>query len=125
MDLIMTWYTNSQEETQYTVDVINKSLPWTITWLGDNATVDIKTVYDNNGKKTTETAISIAMKKKMENGRSQKPGVNNIIYDHFFRISKRTGDTGAALSFYQPQGNIDHADTGKCVCPDFCGIISF
>jgi hypothetical protein len=29
--------------------------------------VEVKTVYDNNGKKTTETAISIAMKK--ENGK--------------------------------------------------------
>jgi len=61
------WYTNSQEETQYLVDEINKSLPWIITWSGDHASVDIKTVYDNNGKKTTETAISIAMKK--ENGK--------------------------------------------------------
>ena len=61
------WYTNSQEETQYLVDEINKSLPWAISWSGDNASVDVKTVYDNNGKKTTETAISIAMKK--ENGK--------------------------------------------------------
>ena len=61
------WYTNSQEETQYLVDEINQSLPWVITWSGDHASVDVKTAYDNNGKKTTETAITIIMKK--ENGK--------------------------------------------------------
>ena len=61
------WYTNSQEETQYLVDEVNKSLPWTITWAGDNALVDVKAEYNNNGKKTTETAITIVMKK--ENGK--------------------------------------------------------
>jgi hypothetical protein len=61
------WYTNSQEETQYLVDEINKSLPWTITWSDDNALVDVKAEYDNNGKKTTATAITIVMKK--ENGK--------------------------------------------------------
>ncbi len=60
------WITNSQEDTQYLVDEINKSLPWTITWSGDHATVDVKTEYDNNGEKTTGTAITIVMKK--ENG---------------------------------------------------------
>ena len=61
------WITNSQEDTQYLVDEINKSLPWTITWSGDNALVDVKAAYNNNGKKTTETAITIVMKK--ENGK--------------------------------------------------------
>lgn len=61
------WYTNSQEETQYLVDEVNKSLPWTITYADDHARVEVKAAYDNNGKKTTETAIIIVMKK--ENGK--------------------------------------------------------
>jgi hypothetical protein len=61
------WYTNSQEDPQYLVDEINKSLPWDSKRAGDHARVDIKTAYDDNGKKTTETAITIIMKK--ENGK--------------------------------------------------------
>jgi hypothetical protein len=61
------WYTNSQEETQYLVDEVNKSLPWNIRWSGDNAMVEVTGEYTNDGKKTTGTAITIAMKK--ENGK--------------------------------------------------------
>ena len=61
------WYTNSQEETQYLVDEVNKSLPWIIRMSGDYASVDVKGEYTNDGKKTTETVITIVMKK--ENGK--------------------------------------------------------
>jgi hypothetical protein len=61
------WYTNSQEDTKYLLDEINKSLPWLISWSGDKAIVDVKGEYNNNGKKTTETVITIVMKK--ENGK--------------------------------------------------------
>jgi hypothetical protein len=61
------WYTNSQEETQYLVDEVNKSLPWVITRSGDHAMVEVKGEYENNGKKSTGTAITIVMKK--ENGK--------------------------------------------------------
>lgn len=61
------WFTNSQEDTKYLLDEINKSLPWIITITGDKATVDVKGEYNNDGEKKTETAITIQMKK--ENGK--------------------------------------------------------
>jgi hypothetical protein len=60
------WYTNSQEEPQYLVDEINKAKAWPITWSGDHARVDVKGDYDNNGKKTEETVITVTLRK--ENG---------------------------------------------------------
>lgn len=61
------WFTNSQEDTKYLLDEINKSLPWAITITGDKATVDVKGEYNNDGEKKTETTITIQMKK--ENGK--------------------------------------------------------
>jgi hypothetical protein len=60
------WYTNSQEDTQYLLDEINKQLPWNIKWSGDEATVDVQGEFADNGTKKASTVITIIMKK--ENG---------------------------------------------------------
>lgn len=60
------WYTNSQEDAQYSVDEINKPTAWLITRSGDYATVEVKGWYDNNGKKALTAFITLTMKK--ENG---------------------------------------------------------
>ena len=69
------WYTNSQEDAGYLVSEINKPLPWIFIWSGDYATVNAEGEYDNNGKKTTETAITIVMKK--ENGQWKIAKIGN------------------------------------------------
>ena len=60
------WYTNSQEDPQYLLDEINKNKPWTITIEGENAFVEVKGEFDNNGKKELSTFVTLYMKK--ENG---------------------------------------------------------
>lgn len=65
------WYTNSQEDTKYTTDEINKPLGWDITVNGDYANVGVKGVvisYENgNEKKKEEVILKLQMKK--ENGK--------------------------------------------------------
>lgn len=58
------WYTNSQEETAYLVNEVNKSLYWPVKWSGEYATVTIMGEYDNNGKKQAASFVTILMKKE-------------------------------------------------------------
>jgi hypothetical protein len=60
------WYTNSQEDPQYLLDELNKSSNWIYTINGNNAMVDIKNKWMDNGKETESTLIRIDMAK--ENG---------------------------------------------------------
>lgn len=58
------WYTNSQDDAIYLVDEINKNKPWPISINGDTAFVEIKGEFDDNGKKTASTVLSLYMKKE-------------------------------------------------------------
>lgn len=58
------WYTNSQDDAIYLVDEINKNKPWPISINGDTAFVEIKGDFDDNGKKTASTVLSLYMKKE-------------------------------------------------------------
>lgn len=58
------WYTNSQEDPQYLLDEMNKSGNWMTKVNGDDAIVDIKGTYDDNGMKTETTVLKLAMKKE-------------------------------------------------------------
>ncbi len=60
------WYTNSQEDPQYLLDEINKNKPWPINIEGENAFVEVKGEFENNGKKELSTFVTLYMKK--ENG---------------------------------------------------------
>jgi len=60
------WYTNSQEDPQYLLDELKKSKRWVIKVDGDNATADIKGMYNDNGTQIENTVIKLGMKK--ENG---------------------------------------------------------
>lgn len=60
------WYTNSQEDPQYTLDEIKKSDKWIYNIKGDEATVEIKGSYNDNGKQTETTVLKLLMAR--ENG---------------------------------------------------------
>jgi len=40
-----------------------------------------------------------------------------------FYLRQAKSDTGAALSFYYPQGDQDHDDPGECICPAVCHFV--
>ena len=58
------WYTNTQEDPQYTLDEINKARQWMIKVNGDNATTEVKGTFDDNGKQTEMTVLKLALKKE-------------------------------------------------------------
>ncbi|MCY7309755.1 MAG: hypothetical protein LH619_03165 [Chitinophagaceae bacterium] len=58
------WYTNTQEDPQYTLDEMNKAKQWIINVNGDNATTEVKGTFDDNGKQTEMTVIKLALKKE-------------------------------------------------------------
>ncbi|MBK7560929.1 MAG: hypothetical protein IPI68_05295 [Chitinophagaceae bacterium] len=69
------WYTNSQEDSQYLIDEMNKATSWLITRTGDYAKVDVKGNFENNGKKEETTIITITM--KPENGQWKIAKIGN------------------------------------------------
>lgn len=69
------WYTNSQEDAQYTVDEINKAKQWIIAVNGDDAIVDIKGTYTDNGEQKSSTVLKLAMKKENGNWKIAKIGM--------------------------------------------------
>ncbi len=58
------WYTNSQEDPQYTVDEMNKSKQWIINVTGDNAVVNIRSYYNDNGKDIESMNLKLSIKKE-------------------------------------------------------------
>lgn len=58
------WYTNTQEDPQYTLDEMNKAKQWIINVNGDNATTEVKGTFDDNGKQTEMTVIKLVLKKE-------------------------------------------------------------
>lgn len=61
------WFTNSQEDSKYLLEQIQKPLPWNITRNGDEAIVEIKGSFkDDKGVEQTNTVQVLRMKK--ENG---------------------------------------------------------
>ncbi len=58
------WYTNTQEDPQYTLDEMNKAKQWIINVNGDNATTEVKGTFDDNGKQTEMTVIKFVLKKE-------------------------------------------------------------
>ncbi|MCX6317875.1 MAG: hypothetical protein NTW29_11330 [Bacteroidetes bacterium] len=58
------WYTNSQEDPVYTLDMIRQSTSWNITWKGEYASVQIQTVQDYDGKRKEATFLTLLMKKE-------------------------------------------------------------
>jgi hypothetical protein len=69
------WYTNSQEDAQYTIDEMNKAKQWIIKVNGDDATAEVKGTYDDNGKQTETTFMRLALKK--ENGQWKIAKIGN------------------------------------------------
>jgi len=65
------WYTNSQEDTKYYVDEVNKPHHWDLTINGDNATVGVKGDYtiNENGKEKNAEAVILKLQMKKENGK--------------------------------------------------------
>jgi hypothetical protein len=59
------WYTNSQEDSQYLLDGINKSAKWIINVKGDDATVEIGAPEDKN---YVSGSLLIQLDMKKENG---------------------------------------------------------
>lgn len=70
------WYTNSQDDAQYLVDEINKNKSWPISITGDTAFVEIKGDFDDNGKKTESTVLSLYMKKESGQWKIAKIGLD-------------------------------------------------
>ena len=70
------WYTNSQEDPQYLLDEINKNKPWTITVEGENAFVEVKGEFDNNGKKEASTFVTLYMKQENDQWKIAKIGLD-------------------------------------------------
>ena len=60
------WFTNSQEESKYLLEQIQKPLSWNITRNGEDAIVEIKGEFEEKGVKKTNTVQVLRMKK--ENG---------------------------------------------------------
>ena len=67
------WYTNSQEDPQYLVDGINKSVTWIINVKGDRATVEIGAPDDKNYV-SGSLLIQLDMKKENDKWRIAKIG---------------------------------------------------
>jgi hypothetical protein len=67
------WYTNSQEDPQYLLDGINKSVTWIINVKGDRATVEIGAPDDKNYV-SSSLLIQLDMKKENDKWRIAKIG---------------------------------------------------
>jgi len=68
------WYTGGQEGPEYLVKEVNKPGQWAMKWSGDYVTVDIKGVYNNNGKKEETTFVTVKMRKEGEEWKIAKIG---------------------------------------------------
>lgn len=65
------WYTNSQEDTKYTTDEVNKPLNWDLAVNGDYANVGVKGNYmtNENGTEKKSEAVILKLQMKKENGK--------------------------------------------------------
>ena len=70
------WYTNSQEDAQYLVDEINKNKPWPISITGENAFVEVRGDFDDNGKKQATSFLTLYMKKEDGQWKIAKVGLD-------------------------------------------------
>lgn len=68
------WYTNSQEDPVYTLDMIKQSTSWRIKRHGDMASVAIQTTQEEDGKRKEMPFLSLQMKKENNNWKIARIG---------------------------------------------------